>query len=366
MTDHSVIATSPSEGFVETPAVKKIINRALSYLEAGFAVHLCGPTGTGKTTLAMHLADLLVRPVMLMYGDEEFKTSDLVGDNLGYRKRKLIDNFIHSVLKTEEDVMQRWMNNRLTTAVKDGLTLIYDEFNRSRPEANNALLSVLEEGILCLPTSEEEGGYIKAHPNFRAIFTSNPEEYAGVHKTQDALLDRMITIHVDYFDEPTETKIIQNRTGIAPEDAERIIALVRGFRQTNDIRKVTTIRPGIVIGSILKQKGITADYRNPFFREICLDALTVIRATQAELNLARETINQLIDEHCGGRDTSRYPPADLSAEASAKEEALAKVGQPTKQDLQPRDNKGRFMRLFLRDTSRYPSGYRKGGDEHDS
>ena len=29
------------------------------------------------------------------------------------------------------------------------------------------------------------------------IFTSNPEEYAGVHKTQDALLDRMITIAVE-------------------------------------------------------------------------------------------------------------------------------------------------------------------------
>ena len=86
-----------------------------------------------------------------------------------------------------------------------------------------------------------------------------------MHKTQDALLDRMVTIHVDYFDQPTEAQIIQKRTGIPPEDAEKIIALIRGFRQTNGIRKVTTIRPGIVIGSILKQKGITADYRNPFF-----------------------------------------------------------------------------------------------------
>lgn len=334
MMDHSIVATSPSEGFVETPTVKKIINRALSYLEAGFAVHFSGPTGTGKTTLAMHLANLLDRPMMLMYGDEEFRTSDLVGDNLGYRKRKLIDNFIHSVLKTEEDVMQRWVNNRLTTAVKHGFTLIYDEFNRSRPEANNALLSVLEEGVLSLPTSEEEGGYIKAHPNFRAIFTSNPEEYAGVHKTQDALLDRMVTIHVDYFDQPTEAQIIRQRTGILPEDAQRITALIRGFRKTNGIRKITTIRPGIVIGSVLKQKGITADFRNTFFREICLDALTVIRATQEELNLARERISQLIDEHCGGRKSSTSTTDQPS--------------QPTEENTRPRDNKGRFVNLFLK------------------
>jgi gas vesicle protein GvpN len=352
MMDHSVISASPSPGFVETPAVKKIINRALGYLEGGFAVHFSGPTGTGKTTLAMHLANSLGRPVMLMYGDEEFRTSDLVGDNLGYRKRKLIDNFIHSVLKTEEDMMQRWVNNRLTEAVKQGFTLIYDEFNRSRPEANNALLSVLEEGILTLPTSEEEGGYIKAHPDFRAIFTSNPEEYAGVHKTQDALLDRMVTIHVDYFDRPTETKIIQQRTGVPAADAERITALIRGFRQTNGIRKVTTIRPGIVIGTMLKQTGMAADYRNPVFREICLDALTVIRATQAELNLARQTIAKLIDEHC------RDKPAGTGTAVAKADEPQAKAGQPgvgTKKTPQLRDNKGRFMNLFLKEVIKHDS-----------
>lgn len=328
--DHSVIATSPSEGFVETPTIKKIINRALSYLRGGFAVHFSGPTGTGKTTLAMHLANLLDRQVMLMYGDEEFRTSDLVGDNIGYRKRKLIDNFIHSVLKTEEDVMRRWVNNRLTAAVKEGFTLIYDEFNRSRPEANNALLSVLEEGILTLPTNEEEEGYIKVHPDFRAIFTSNPKEYAGVHKTQDALLDRMVTIHLDYFDEPTETKIIQKRTGIPLEEAEKIAALIRAFRHANNVGKVTTIRPGIVIGSILKQKRITADYRNPLFREICLDVLTVVRATQQELNLAKKTINKLINEHCREKPMRESEPISLVKEHI--------------EHILSRDNKGRFMK----------------------
>ena len=123
MMDHSDYFHFPFRGFVETPAVKKIINRALSYLEGVLPFIYAGQPGPEKLPLAMHLANLLDRPVMLMYGDEEFRTSDLVGDNLGYRKRKLIDNFIHSVLKTEEDVMQRWVNNRLTTAVKEGFDL---------------------------------------------------------------------------------------------------------------------------------------------------------------------------------------------------------------------------------------------------
>lgn len=301
-----VLSTDPSEGFVETPTIKKIIDRAMSYLEAGFAVHFSGPTGTGKTTLAMHLANKVGNSVMLLFGDEEFGTADLVGDQLGYRKRKLIDNFIHSVLKTEEDVMQRWVDNRLTTACKNGLTLIYDEFNRSRPEANNALLSVLEEGILTLPAAEEEEGYIKVHPNFKAIFTSNPEEYAGVHKTQDALLDRMVTIHLDYFDEETEQAIVVARSGVSLEDARKIVGILRDFRQVNGVSRPVTIRPGIIIGTIIKQKRIPVSNRSPSFIDICVDALASGRDHGSEAKKAAEIVVELIKKNCSSEKLKRF------------------------------------------------------------
>jgi gas vesicle protein GvpN len=292
------LSVGPSEGFIETPAVKEIINRAMSYLEAGFPVHFTGPTGTGKTTLAMHLAYKLNQPMMLMFGDEEFGTSDLVGDKMGYRKRKLIDNFIHSVLKTEEDVSQRWVDNRLTTACKEGLTLVYDEFNRSRPEANNALLSVLEEGILTLPASEEEEGYIKVHPNFKAIFTSNPHEYAGVHKTQDALLDRMVTMHLDYFDKETERAIVVARTGVTLEDAKKIVGILRDFRQAVGLYQPISIRPGIIIGTVLRQKGTHAEKYNPLFVDICVDAFISGRYNNNERDKMAEIVISLINRHC--------------------------------------------------------------------
>lgn len=195
--------------------------------------------------------------------------------------------------------MQRWVDNRLTTAVKNGFTLVYDEFSRSRPEANNALLSVLEEGILTLPASEEEG-YISVHPNFRAVFTSNPEEYAGVHKTQDALLDRMVTIHLDYFDEETEREIVKSRTGVGLEDAQKIVSLIRALREVEGARKRISIRPAIVIGTIIKQRGIPARYQDPLFRQICSDALGFafnVR-TKEEWIQARGIIDQLINEFC--------------------------------------------------------------------
>ena len=143
--------------FVSSPYVEQVARRALAYLVAGYPVHFCGVAGTGKTTLAFHVASKLGRPVTLVQGDDEFGSSDLVGRDGGYRKQKLVDNFIHSVLKTEEETRNFWVDNRLTTACQNGETFIYDEFNRSRPEANNALLSVLSEGILNLPKLRQSG-----------------------------------------------------------------------------------------------------------------------------------------------------------------------------------------------------------------
>ncbi|NQV93751.1 MAG: gas vesicle protein GvpN, partial [Sphingomonadales bacterium] len=170
--------------FVQTENVKSVTKRALAYLNAGYSVHFRGPAGTGKTTLALHTASLLDRPAVMIVGDEEMVTSNLVGAEHGYNYRKVVDRFIHTVTRIEESAGKRWTDHRLTTACREGFTLIYDEFTRSRAEANNVLLGVLEEGLLVLPAQNQDEPYIKVHPDFRAIFTSNPQEYAGVHEAQ--------------------------------------------------------------------------------------------------------------------------------------------------------------------------------------
>jgi gas vesicle protein GvpN len=218
--DH--IQPRAGKGFVVTAQVAELIERATAYLEAGYPINLSGPAGTGKTTLALHVAATSGRPVMLIHGDDEFGSSDLVGNDMGYRKNRLVDQYVHSVLKEEETMRTLWIDNRLTTACRYGHTLVYDEFTRSRPEANNVLLSVLGEEILNLPKLRYSGeGYLKVHPDFRAIFTSNPEEYAGIHKSQDALMDRLITIHVDYFDRETEAAIAAATANIRREGIGR-------------------------------------------------------------------------------------------------------------------------------------------------
>jgi gas vesicle protein GvpN len=269
----TVLRLQPREDFVITPGVEALARRALAYLEAGYPVHFSGPAGTGKTTLAMHLAALRGRPVMLIYGDEEFGTSDLVGGEKGVTSKRVIDNYIRSVLKTEESVQRQWVDQRLTTACKHGYTLVYDEFSRSRPEANNVLLAILEEKFLALPESRYGESYMRVHPDFRAIFTSNPEEYAGIYKTQNALLDRMISIDLQYFDRETEIAITQAKAELSEAEAERIVDTVRAVRSHGGSNSRHSIRACIMIAKVVASQGGRVGLDDPIFRQTCLDVL---------------------------------------------------------------------------------------------
>jgi len=297
--DH--VQLEPGDGFVITNYIEDLTGRALAYLRVGYPVHFAGPAGTGKTTLAFHIAAQLGRPVTLIHGDDEFGSSDLIGRDSGYRKYKLVDNYIHSVVKSEEHMNTQWTDNRLTTACQKGYTLIYDEFTRSRPEANNALLSVLEEGILNLPGLRRGGqGYLKVHPDFRAIFTSNPEEYAGVHKTQDALMDRLITINLGHFDKESEVDITMAKSGLPLEDAEIIVELVRSLRGVGVNNNRPTIRAAIAIGRISAYMGAKVRGADPVFRRVCKDVLNAnsAKVTRSGESLMPEKVDETIRKVC--------------------------------------------------------------------
>jgi gas vesicle protein GvpN len=320
---------------VETPYVARVSERALGYVRAGFPVHFRGPSGVGKTTLALHVAHRLGRPVMLMVGDDEFGTSDLVGSQAGYRRRRVVDNFIQSVRKTEDDVAPRWVDNRLTVACREGLTLVYDEFTRSRPEANNALLSVLEEGVLVLPARQRGGtDYLRVHPDFTAVFTSNPVEYAGVHQAQDALFERMVTIDLDSFDEGSETAIVRARSGVSEADALSIVRLVHACRVALGGTDRHTVRSAIVIARVVAQQGAVARAGDPVFEQACQDVLSSEAGRRGWNGLTpdvvRRRVLELVHEHAGGPGRRAAGPARRAAGAAGPARRAAGAAGPAR------------------------------------
>lgn len=296
----TVLEPRPLSDFVESKYIKEITERSISYLKAGFPIHFRGPSGTGKTTIAMHVASKIGRPVVMIHGDEEFTTSDLVGGEYGYRFKKVVDRFVSRVLKVEEDMIKRWVDNRLTVACKYGFTLIYDEFTRSRPEANNILLSILQEKMMDLPVGRGEEPYLRVDPDFTAIFTSNPEEYAGVHRSQDALRDRMITMDLDHFDYDTEVAITKTKSKLSKRDAVMIVNIVRGLRESEKCEFAPTVRGCIMIAKTLKVQNIAPSKANGAFMQICQDILaSETSRVGSKTNQARvkEIVKELVEKN---------------------------------------------------------------------
>ncbi|PPA70842.1 gas vesicle protein GvpN [Jeotgalibacillus proteolyticus] len=283
-----------TKGLVQDDETKDLLSRSLQYLKAGYPIHFTGPTGAGKTSLALALAKKRKKPVMLIHGNHELNNSDLIGDFTGYTSQKHVDNYIRSVYKKEEKVTESWHDGRLLEAVKNGYTLIYDEFTRSQPNTNNIFLSILEENILPLYGSKLTEPFVRVHPDFCVIFTSNPAEYAGVFQTQDALLDRLITIHVDYKDVDREAAIVSEKLGIAKNEAKAITQLVADLRKECKEDTGPSLRASLMIAKLAAEADIAIDGKDEDFQKLCTDILghQVSRCLEADqpLNAAKDLI----------------------------------------------------------------------------
>ena len=275
--------------YVETEGVKKVKEKVKLWLNAGYPVHIIGPTGCGKSTLARRVAEELGKPTVWVNGDETMTTADLVGGYSKVETESLRDRFIHTVLKARDVMRAGWVDNPLTIACKYGTIFVYNDFSRAKPDANNVLLSVFQEGILELPTRFGEERYINVHPEFRAILTSNSVDYAGVHRPQDALLDRMVGVYMDFYDFDTEVKIVQEHSRVSEEEARQIVGTIRKLRE-----KLPEVeKPGTRACIMIAQGLVTSGGRcEDLLKGFCVDILAT--KVKGPVDLAKK--QQLVKE----------------------------------------------------------------------
>ncbi|MEL6998754.1 MAG: gas vesicle protein GvpN [Pseudomonadota bacterium] len=257
----------------EDSEISSLRSRAHLYLSLGIPVHFRGRAGMGKTTLAQRVAQEAGRPVSMITGDHALVAADLVGREIGYDSQRVRDRYVHSVSRSEEKVRAVWADGVLTKAMLEGHTLIYDEFTRTPPETNNVLLSALEERVLYLNSPLRESAQVRAHPSFKVIFTSNPDEYSGVKAAPDALFDRMVSVDVSLCSPETEAGIVAFRTGIGQPEATGIVTLLRAIRDKLPAANPPSIRTAIMIGKIVRTLGMATSASDERFVQVCLDVL---------------------------------------------------------------------------------------------
>lgn len=255
----TVIQARPQQ-FVKTAVLKPVIRRAFRYLASGCSLHLEGPTGIGKTTLAAYLAHGRKRPILwVMGGQDGCLRSDASGFEQAYR---------------------------------EGWTLVYDEFNRSRPEENTVLLSVLEDrwGAGCHSYGQGQG---LIHPEFRVILTSNAEEYCGTYGTQQALLDRVLTLRLPEPNILAQQQLLVELVGISREAAALVIGIVQQYFRQMGAESLSSLRPKLRIAQVCQRAGIGFAADNAEFRQVCRDVL-LSRSSQSATD-ANEVLWELFN-----------------------------------------------------------------------
>ena len=171
---------------VVTPTTTKVIEgvthekfeTVLKLVAAGQAVYLYGPAGTGKTRLAMQVAEAL--GLKFHYSGQLTQEYQLTGFT---------------------DAMGRFQPTPFYNACNEGGMMEFDEMDRSLADVLTKTNAALEQGVFDFPAPI---GMVKLHKDFRCIATGNTigRGATGLYTAANALdassLDRFIPVEIGY------------------------------------------------------------------------------------------------------------------------------------------------------------------------
>ncbi len=208
-----------------------------SLIAAHKHVLLEGPVGSGKTSLALFIADHLQRKVVRVDGDGRFTEQKLVGSF----DPKLVMGFGFG--------RKSFLPGPLYEAMAEGALLLLNELNRMPEMVQNVLLPVLEQNsVLNIPHL----GVLKAAPGFCLIATQNPREFIGTAPIGEALLDRLEWVSIHYLSEDQEVEVLQRHLpGLSRFWAWACVILIRLTRSHSKIKRGASLRAALSLAELV-------------------------------------------------------------------------------------------------------------------
>lgn len=190
-------------------------------VEINEPILLVGETGTGKTTLIKELANEKGKKLIRVSLNGSTGVEEILGKHLA------------------KEGSTYWQDGILTTAMKNGDWIVFDEINSALPEILFSLHSLLddEKKIILI---EKDNEIITPHPEFRFFATMNPsEDYSGTKDMNRALLSRFNAIlNIDVLPPNTEEELVSNQTSIQIKQATILVNLAIKLRELKSKDKI--------------------------------------------------------------------------------------------------------------------------------
>ena len=187
--------------------VKRIVRALYHFKQCA----LIGPSGTGKTHIVYLVAELCGLPIWEINCGLQTSAYDLFGRYIGLGK-------------------ENWIDGQIVMWCRQGGLLYLDEANMMKQDIATRLNPVLDtRGHIVL--TEKDNEIVKRHQYGYLVIAMNPfsAEFVGTKPLNAALRRRMaVWINFDYLSvgdkiSPNEVKLIQKRSGLDKETAEKIV-----------------------------------------------------------------------------------------------------------------------------------------------
>lgn len=201
------------------------------------SINFNGPAGVGKTTTIRAMAGALGMPFVLVGGSANIEEADLLGTR--------------NVEAQDGVSVTTWTDGPITSAIRYGAFLLFDEVNSADPGILMKLNTILDGSkSLILSTAEE----VKVHPKF--VYSEAMNVGAGYNGT-----DMLNQSHLDRCDE------IFKITARDVEDEAKIIASATGYENMENLKKVCKTKA--YISDLIRNEGDDSEQITSPRRLIC-------------------------------------------------------------------------------------------------